>query len=108
MSTNTRVPKRRSRPSLLRRPLFIVLMAAVAGAAALFALATFSGNSSAASGGAPIEARGAPKLKTSQEKIEFGNVKLGRTVEAKFLLTNVGDQPLKIAEAPFVEILEGC
>lgn len=105
MTTNTRVPKRRSRPSLLRRPLFIVLVAALAGAAALFALATLSGNSSA---GAPIEARGAPKLKTSQEKIEFGNVKLGRTVEAKFLLTNVGDQPLKIAEAPFVEILEGC
>ena len=57
---------------------------------------------------AQIEVAGAPKLKVDQDKVDLGNITLGQTVEVSFQLTNVGDQPLRIAQAPFVEVVEGC
>ena len=57
---------------------------------------------------AQMEVTGAPKLKVDQDKVDLGNVTLGQTVEVTFQLTNVGDQPLRIAHAPFVEVVEGC
>ena len=57
---------------------------------------------------AEIEVTGAPSLKVDQEKIEMGDIKLGRTVSASFTLTNVGDQPLRITENPYIEVIEGC
>lgn len=51
---------------------------------------------------------GAPALAVDQEQIDFGDVKLGEWVEASFLLTNVGDQPLRILEKPYIEVMEGC
>ena len=59
-------------------------------------------------GRAPIEVTGPPRLKVDKETIDLGNIQLGRTVDASFVLTNVGDEPLKIAEAPFIEVVEGC
>lgn len=57
---------------------------------------------------APIEVTGAPSLKVDQEEINLGDVKLGKTVEVSFQLTNVGDQTLRFSENPYVEVLEGC
>ena len=57
---------------------------------------------------APIEVTGAPSLKVDQEEVNLGDVKLGRTVEVSFQLTNVGDQTLRFSEAPYIEIKEGC
>jgi len=57
---------------------------------------------------AKIEVTGLPSLRVDQEKEDLGNVKLGRTVEVSFELTNVGDQPLRFSEAPYIEVKEGC
>lgn len=57
---------------------------------------------------APIEVKGAPSLKVDRQEVNLGDVKLGRTVEVSFQLTNVGDQTLRFAEAPYIEIMEGC
>jgi hypothetical protein len=35
-------------------------------------------------------------------------VKLGKTVQAEFALTNTGDRPLYVSEKPYIEVLEGC
>jgi hypothetical protein len=43
-----------------------------------------------------------------KEKVDLGEVKLGKTVEVSFELTNVGDQTLRFSEQPFIEVKEGC
>ncbi len=62
-------------------------------------------------GGAPkvaVEVQGAPALKANREAVNLGEVKLGQTVEVSFQIANVGDQPLRFAEKPYVEVREGC
>ncbi len=51
---------------------------------------------------------GGPALQVDKENVDFGNVALGQTVEAKFEVTNVGDQPLRFTQKPYVEVVEGC
>ncbi len=53
-------------------------------------------------------ATGRPSLKVNLEQIDLGDVKLGQTVEAAFELTNAGDGPLTITEAPYIEVVAGC
>ena len=57
---------------------------------------------------AAIEVSGSPSLKVDQEKVDLGNVKLGKTVEVSFQLLNVGDEALRFTKAPYIEVLEGC
>ena len=57
---------------------------------------------------APIETKGSPSLKVDKDKVDLGDVKLGKTVEVSFELTNVGDQTLRFNKQPFVEVVEGC
>jgi hypothetical protein len=54
------------------------------------------------------EVTGAAAIKLDKEKIDLGDVQLGKTVSAAFQLTNVGDQPLHFTKAPYVELVEGC
>ena len=54
------------------------------------------------------EVTGTARLKADKQKIDLGDVKLGTTVRASFQLANVGDQPLRITKAPYVELKEGC
>jgi hypothetical protein len=54
------------------------------------------------------EVTGAAAIKPDKEKIDLGDVQLGKTVSAAFQLTNVGDQPLHFTKAPYVELVEGC
>jgi len=70
--------------------------------------AYFVWGNGAASPSANIEVKGSPRLQVDQDKIDLGEIKLGQTVEARFQLTNVGDQPLRFAEKPYIEIVEGC
>lgn len=56
----------------------------------------------------PIEVTGAPRLKADQQRVDLGDIRLGRTVEVSFQLANVGDQTLTFAEAPYVTVAEGC
>ncbi len=57
---------------------------------------------------AAIEVKGDPSLKVDKEKVDLGDVKLGQTVTVSFDLMNVGDQTLRFAKAPYVEVREGC
>jgi len=57
---------------------------------------------------AAVEVTGQPSLKVDQATIDLGDQKLGATVQAAFTLTNVGDQPLRFTEAPYIEVVEGC
>jgi hypothetical protein len=57
---------------------------------------------------AAIKVNGSPSLIVDQEKVDLGDVTLGKTVEVRFKLTNVGDQPLRFSNAPYVEVMEGC
>ncbi|MGE5221881.1 MAG: hypothetical protein ACM3PY_05565 [Omnitrophica WOR_2 bacterium] len=57
---------------------------------------------------AAIEVKGSPSLKVDRENVDLGKVRLGNTVDVAFTLTNVGDQPLTLAELPYIEVVEGC
>ena len=54
------------------------------------------------------EVTGAPGLNVSPAKVDLGNIQLGRQVQVDIELTNVGDQPLRLSQAPWVEVVEGC
>src|SRR3990172_6310584 len=55
-----------------------------------------------------IEVSGQPRLQVDREVVDLGEVRLGQTVEVAFILANVGDQPLRVTEAPYAEVVEGC
>jgi hypothetical protein len=55
-----------------------------------------------------IEVSGRPSLEVDKELIDFGDVKLNTNLTFDLRLTNVGDEPLRISEAPYVEVVEGC
>lgn len=57
---------------------------------------------------ATLEVTGAPSLKVDKEIVDLGDVRLGQTVEASFEITNVGDETLRLTEAPYVEVVERC
>jgi hypothetical protein len=51
---------------------------------------------------------GEPSLKVDKEKVDLGNVKLGKSVSVSFQVTNVGNKTLRFSKAPYVEVLKGC
>lgn len=51
---------------------------------------------------------GAPSLSVDKEKVDLGDVKLGKTVQVSFQITNSGDKPLRFEKDPYVEIKDGC
>ena len=57
---------------------------------------------------AVVEVTGQPSLEVDRQAIDLGDVPLGQVVEVAFVLTNVGDQPLQLTQAPYVEVVEGC
>jgi hypothetical protein len=54
------------------------------------------------------EVTGAPSLKTDQETVDLGDVKLGQPVQVEYRLTNVGDKSLSFTQEPYIEVVEGC
>jgi hypothetical protein len=73
----------------------------------VIAVAVIRGNRAATPAAAP-EGVGAPALKVDKEKVDLGTIALGNTVEVKFEVTNVGDQPLVFTKAPYLEVVKGC
>ena len=59
-------------------------------------------NSTLASTGEP------PSLAVNSEEIDFGDVKFNKMVNASFVVTNNGGQPLKFTKQPYIELIEGC
>ena len=83
-------------------PLFLLL----GGALILLIVAFFAFQKKAPS--YISEVSGVPSLKTDKDKIDLGDVKLGKTVQVAFEFTNIGDKPLQFSKAPYIEVLEGC
>jgi hypothetical protein len=52
--------------------------------------------------------RGGARLAVDRDLIDFGQVRYGQYVEARFRLKNVGDQPLRLPPSPSIEVVEGC
>jgi hypothetical protein len=83
-------------------------LALIAGGVVLIGVALLALLQGQAAPKAEIEVQGAPRLKVDRDVIDFGDVRLGQTVTAEFTVTNVGDQPLRFSETPYVELVEGC
>jgi hypothetical protein len=79
----------------------------VAGAV-LVAMVLIGGNNNSTPANYVPEVKGEPAVKVDKEKVDLGNVKLGQTASVSFDVSNVGDQPLRFNEAPYVEVVEGC
>ena len=79
---------------------------------AALALGVFQGEDSASQ--KPFDANfepevtGAPSVAVDQEVVNYGDVKLGTTVNSIINVRNLGDEPLEILGEPRVELLEGC
>jgi hypothetical protein len=95
-------PKNRQRQTTNWLPILIIL-----GGLLLVGIAFLTLRDKSAPG-ATIEVTGAPSLKVDKEKVDLGEIKLGKTVEVTFQLTNVGDKTLRFDEQPYIEVVEGC
>lgn len=80
----------------------------VAAGVVVIAVVLIGGNNNSTPANYVPETKGAPAVKVDKEKVDLGNVKLGQTVSVSFDVTNVGDQPLRFSEVPYVEVVEGC
>jgi hypothetical protein len=103
---STKASKKVTPPRKQRFPIWLLLII-VAGVALIVVALIGSGRTPAASVTAP-QVSGAPALQVDREKIDLGDVPLGQTVSVKFEVANVGDQPLRFTEKPYVEVVEGC
>jgi len=54
------------------------------------------------------EVTGQPSAAIDQPAFDYGDVKLGTTIETVFRVKNVGDQVLVFDGEPIVEVVEGC
>jgi len=93
---------RQNQPKNTKYPLFFVL-----GGAAILIITVFFAFQKPPVPFTP-EVTGGPSLKADKEELNFGDVKLGKTVTASFELKNIGDQTLKFSKAPYIEVIEGC
>ena len=101
------IPKSERTAATRLGPLVAIVAGVLVLAAAAFAFWQ-NGNSTGPSASFTPEAKGAPRLKADKQKVDLGNVKLGQTVQVSFEITDTGDQPLRFAKDPFVEVVEGC
>lgn len=51
---------------------------------------------------------GRPQATIDQATFDYGNVKLGTTIQTMFRVKNTGDQTLAFLRDPQVEVVEGC
>jgi len=110
---NSRNPKNahpERKPTGPRRRAWWALGALVALALAAIAVWSASSRDSVRQVAAPVTraAAGTPALRVDRTSIDLGDVKLGTFVEAAFVLTNAGGQQLRLAQPPYIEVVEGC
>ena len=94
-------PKQKPKKSLL--PFWLAL--AGLGLVLIAGWAIWGSN---AQGNANVEVKGEPRLKVEKDAIDRGDIKLGTPIRDDIRVTNVGDQPLRFTEAPYIEVKEGC
>ena len=51
---------------------------------------------------------GTPELVVVQGFVDHGEVPINQQVQSELILRNEGNGPLRLTEAPFVEVVEGC
>jgi hypothetical protein len=59
-------------------------------------------------GGGRADQNGVPAITVNPEKIDFGTVKLDTPLSFEFDVTNAGNGTLRFADAPYIEVVEGC
>ena len=93
-----------------RFPIFWVLaiggLLLVAGAILLSRPGGTSGGGTATL--APIQVQGQAAIRVDRQEINFGDVKLNVQQTFTITVTNVGDKPLRFAQAPYIKVVEGC
>ncbi|MDH5371513.1 MAG: DUF1573 domain-containing protein [Acidimicrobiia bacterium] len=99
----------KSRTSEVRRPGARSLLIAGISIASLVVVAIIAtpGEEPAPSE-ALVDTSGTPVLQLDSDFVDFGDVPFNQMVEASFEVTNSGDATLLFAEAPFVELKDGC
>lgn len=83
-----------------QRKNFPWLFVALGGGLLLLAVILFARNSG--------DGGGTPSLAVDQQKIDYGDVKFGVNKSFAIKVTNKGDGTLRLKEAPYIEVLEGC
>src|SRR5690606_26090842 len=105
-SARKRIQTRRQEPAAQRRRL-----SAAAGAALGLLIVSVTALL-LARGGSPAdyeaEYTGGPRVRLAQDIYDYGYVKHDTVVTTDVEISNVGDEPLQIAELPVVEVREGC
>ena len=101
--SSTQNSKRKHNQQRAVWPIWLILGGLVVVVPAVFAFRGKDSNPKA-----NIEVRGSSSLQADTEKIDLGDVKLGKTVEVSFQLSNVGDKTLEFTKAPYIEVVEGC
>ena len=96
-----------SAPRLSRPLLLLIVGAAVAVVSGIILLATRpSGPDLSAY---TPEVSGGPHLEVvSPETVDYGDVAVNTPIQAEFRIRNTGDQVLRIANEPQVELVRGC
>ncbi len=94
-----------------RFPAFWIL--AIGGLLLIAGAILISRPSGNASGGgtatlAPIMVQGQASIQVDQQEINFGDVKLNVQKTFTITVTNIGDKPLRFAQVPYIEVVEGC
>jgi hypothetical protein len=54
------------------------------------------------------EVTGAAAIQVDKQVVDLGDIRLGKWVNATFQVNNVGDQPLRLTQQPYVEVKQGC
>jgi hypothetical protein len=103
---STKTSKKVAPPGKQGFPIWLPLII-IAGAALIMVALSGGGNNPAGPTVKP-QVSGGPALQVDQEKINLGDVPLGQTVSAKFEITNVGDQPLRFTQKPYIQVAAGC
>ena len=52
--------------------------------------------------------QGAAAVAVDNEKIDYGDIRLGTPVKTEFRVTNIGSEVLRFSKTPYVEVKEGC
>ena len=51
---------------------------------------------------------GTPRILVDQQRIDYGDVRIGESRAFKIKVTNTGSGVLRFSEKPYIEVLEGC
>ena len=85
-----------------------ILIAGISSAVLVILVMNATSEDQPAISGVAIDTTGAPVLQLDSDHMDFGDVPLNETVEASFEVTNAGNATLLFAEAPYVELKDGC